>query len=122
LPRARTLSPSSAPGGVLDCDTWLWLLREANSRLASKQRSKDGNFSLFWVVNRIPASFAVSSRALLGGDGGEGGPALLDVFAATVRTDDLSLFVVDERQDLRKELLALVAEEFVVGHTHLPQF
>jgi len=39
-----------------------------------------------------------------------------------VRAQNLSLFVVDEGENLRKELLAFVAEEFVVGHTRLPQF
>jgi len=35
------------------------------------------------------------SRALLGGDGGEGGPALLHFFAAAVRAQNFALFVVD---------------------------
>jgi len=65
---------------------------------------------------------AVWSRALLGGDGGEGGPALLHFLATAVRAQNLTLFVVDEREDLGEQFFAIVAEEFVVGHTHLPQF
>jgi hypothetical protein len=49
-------------------------------------------------------------------------PALLDVLAAAVRAQNLAFLVIYERQDLLKDLLALVAEEFVVGHRHLPQF
>jgi Helix-hairpin-helix containing domain len=55
----QSLSQMLTSGGVLDCDTWPRLLTEAYGRLASKQRTKDGNFSLFRVVNRIPTSFAV---------------------------------------------------------------
>jgi hypothetical protein len=59
------------------------------------------------------------SGALLRRDDGKGGPTLLDFLAAAVRADDLSLFVVDEGQDLREELFAIVAEKFVMGHTDL---
>jgi hypothetical protein len=59
------------------------------------------------------------SGALLRRDGGEGGPALLDFLAATVRAEDLPLLVVDEGQDLGEEFLAIVAEKFVVRHTNL---
>jgi hypothetical protein len=59
------------------------------------------------------------SGALLRGDDGKGGPALLDLLAATVRAEDFSLFVVDEGQDLREDFLAIVAEKFVMRHTDL---
>jgi hypothetical protein len=36
-----------------------------------------------------------------------------------VRAEDLSLFVVDERQDPGEEFFAIVAEEFVMRHTDL---
>jgi hypothetical protein len=39
---------------------------------------------------------AVWSRALLGGDGGEGGPALLHFLATAVRAENFALFVVDQ--------------------------
>jgi hypothetical protein len=57
------------------------------------------------------------SRALLRRDGVEGRPALLDVLAPAVRAEDLPLLVVDEGQDLGEEFFAIVAEEFVMGHT-----
>jgi len=60
-----------------------------------------------------------SSGALLRGDGSEDGPALLAFLAASVRAEDLPCGVVDERQDCREELLAIVAEKFVAGHTNL---
>jgi len=60
------------------------------------------------------------SRALLGGDGGEGGPALLYFLAATVRADDFALFVVDEGQDPGEQFLAIVAEELVARHGRPP--
>jgi len=53
------------------------------------------------------------SRALFGGDGGDGGPTLFHFLAAAVRAQNFALFVVDEGQDSRKRLLAIVAEEFV---------
>jgi hypothetical protein len=59
------------------------------------------------------------SGALLGSDDGKGRPALLDVLAAAMRAHDLALLVVDERQDLREEFLAVMAEEFVVRHWDL---
>src|SRR5215831_5229261 len=62
----------------------------------------------------------LSRTLLIRRDGGEGRPALLDVVAPTVRTQNPTLFVVDEHQDLRECLLAGVAEEFVMGHSHLP--
>ncbi|SRR6266404_5569086 len=60
-----------------------------------------------WVPGQLPNYGATPlelcfSRALLGGDGGEGGPALLHFFAAAVRAQNFALFVVDQRQDLRK--------------------
>src|ERR1700747_2248862 len=45
--------------------------------------------------NRICASCVGGSSALLGGDGGEGGPALLNFLATAVRAENLALFVVD---------------------------
>jgi len=62
---------------------------------------------------------SVVSRALLGGDSGKRGPALLDVLAAAVRTRDLFLLMPSNGQSLQKGFLAVTAEEFVVGHTHL---
>jgi hypothetical protein len=59
------------------------------------------------------------SSALLRGDSGKCGPALLDVLAAAVGTLHLAFFVIHERQNLVEEFLAGVAEEFVVGHTDL---
>jgi len=44
---------------------------------------------------------------------------LLDFLAAAVRAEDFPFFVVDEEQDLGEEFLAIVAEEFVMGHTSL---
>jgi hypothetical protein len=59
------------------------------------------------------------SGALLRRDGGKRGPALLDVLAAAVRTLHLAFFVIHERQNFVEELIAITAEEFVVGHTDL---
>src|SRR5216684_2266843 len=59
------------------------------------------------------------SGALLRRNGVESGPALLDFLAAAVRAEDFPFFVVDEEQDLGEEFLAIVAEEFVMGHTSL---
>src|SRR6185369_14741798 len=56
------------------------------------------------------------SRALLRSDRGESGPTLLDALAAAAWALHLAFLVVDERQNLREELLAVQAEEFVVGH------
>ena len=58
------------------------------------------------------------SGALLRGDGGKRGPALLEVLAAAVRTVIFS-FSSSDGQSLRKGFLAGTAEEFVVGHTDL---
>jgi hypothetical protein len=52
-----------------------------------------------------------------GGNGPNEGPALLDFLAAAIRTEDLSLFVIDEGQDFGEVFLTIVAEEIVVGHT-----
>jgi hypothetical protein len=49
------------------------------------------------------------------------GPALLDFLAATVRAEDVSLFVVDEGQDPGEEFLAVAAEKFVAGHDQPPR-
>ena len=57
-----------------------------------------------------------ASGALLRRDGGEVRPALLDILAAAVRADDLSLLVFGDGQTLRKCLLAGVTEELVLGH------
>ncbi len=59
------------------------------------------------------------SGALLRRNGVESEPALLDFLAAAVRAEDFPFFVVDEEQDLGEEFLAIVAEEFVMGHTSL---
>src|SRR5260370_38730075 len=56
-----------------------------------------------------------SSGALLRGDGGKRGPALLDVLAAGVRTGDLFLLMSNNGQNLRKGFLAAVAEVLVVA-------
>src|SRR5439155_2595346 len=71
------------------------------------------------LSNCIGASLEMWSGALLRGDGGKRGPALLDVLAAAVRALHLAFFVFRERQNLVKEFLAVTAEEFVVGHTDL---
>jgi hypothetical protein len=63
----------------------------------------------------------ILSSALLRGDDGESGPALLDILAAAVWAAHLALLIVDESQDLQKSFLAGVAEEFVVGRMDLPQ-
>jgi hypothetical protein len=44
---------------------------------------------------------------------------LLDIFAAAVWTDDLAFLVVNEGQDFVEDLLAVAAQEFVVGHGDL---
>ena len=59
------------------------------------------------------------SGAFLGGDGAERRPALLDFLAPAVRAEDLPFLVVDKSKDLGEELLAIVADKFVAGHTHL---
>jgi hypothetical protein len=59
------------------------------------------------------------SGALLRGNGGKRGPALLDVLAAAVRALHLTFFVIHERQNLVEEFIAVRAEEFVVGHRDL---
>jgi hypothetical protein len=59
------------------------------------------------------------SGALLRGDSGKCGPALLDVLAVAVRALHLALFVIRKGQNLVEKFLAGVAEEFVVGHTDL---
>jgi hypothetical protein len=69
------------------------------------------------VVRCMGIPLGMCSRALLRGDGVEGRPALLDVLAPAVRAEDLPLLVVDEGQDLGEEFFAIVAEEFVMGHT-----
>jgi hypothetical protein len=61
-------------------------------------------------------------RALLGRDGGEGRPALLDSLAAAVWAEYLAFFVVHKRQNLVEEFLAFLAEELAMGHANLPQF
>jgi hypothetical protein len=61
------------------------------------------------------------SGALLRRNGVESGPALLDFLAAAVRAEDFPFFVVDKGQDLGEEFLAIVAEEFVAGHTQPPR-
>jgi len=61
-------------------------------------------------------------RALLGRDGGEGRPALLDSLAAAVWAENLAFFVVHKRQNFVEEFLAFVAEEFVVGHVELHNY
>ena len=59
------------------------------------------------------------SRALFRRDGVEGRPALLDALASAVRAKDLAPFVVDKGQDPGEDFFAIVAEEFVMGHTSL---
>jgi len=59
------------------------------------------------------------SGAFLRGDGAERRPALLDFLAPAVRAEHLSFLVVDKRKDLGEELLAIVADKFVAGHTNL---
>src|SRR5215471_15425795 len=46
-----------------------------------------------------PRTVQTGSGALLRCDRAEGRPALFNFFAATVRTEDIALLVVDERQD-----------------------
>jgi hypothetical protein len=71
------------------------------------------NFSK--LIRELLAQLA--SGAFLRRDRVEGRPALLDFLAATVRTDHLPLFVIDEGQAFGEVFLAIVAEEIVVGHT-----
>jgi hypothetical protein len=61
------------------------------------------------------------SGALLRGDGGEGGPALLDLVTAAVRAGSPSRVMLCDGQNLREYLLAGVAYELIVGHINLPQ-
>ena len=56
------------------------------------------------------------SGALLRSDGGEGRPALFDILATAVRTDDVFLLMFGNGQTLRECFLAGVTEELVVGH------
>jgi hypothetical protein len=68
----------------------------------------------------ICASSGDISRALLRSDRGERGPALLDTLAAATWALDFAFLVVDQRQNLGEELLAVQAEEFIVGHLGPP--
>src|SRR5262245_30840681 len=68
----------------------------------------------------ICASSGHMSRALLRSDRGERGPALLDTLATAMWALNFAFLVVDERQNLGEELLAVQAEEFVVGHLGPP--
>src|SRR6266699_2657020 len=63
--------------------------------------------------------WTLASGALVRRDSGEGGPALLNVLAAAVRTQDFALFVSGEWKNLVEEFLAIVAQEFVVRHRDL---
>src|SRR5215475_1297370 len=65
---------------------------------------------------RIWASLRGWSRALLGGNSREGGPALFHLLAAAVRAQDFCFFAVGKRQNLGEQSLTTVAEEFAVGH------
>jgi hypothetical protein len=53
--------------------------------------------------------WTLASGALFRRDGVEGRPALLDILATTMRTQDFPLFAVHEGQDPGKEFLAIVA-------------
>ena len=57
----------------------------------------------------------LASGALVRRDSGEGGPALLNVLAAAVRTQDFALFVVGERKNLVEEFLAAAARRIRSG-------
>src|SRR6266849_479807 len=69
----------------------------------------------FWCSARTQFS-----GALLRGDGGKRGPALLDVLAAAVRALHLVFFVIHERQNLVEEFIAVRAEEFVLRASNNP--
>src|SRR6266851_5520213 len=57
------------------------------------------------LSNCIAPPWKMLSGALLGVDGGERGPSLLDVLAAAVRTGDLFLFMPNNGQSLQKGFL-----------------
>jgi hypothetical protein len=99
---AACLAANRAPWG-------LWL--KSVPRRTIKATTRTGI-----VVRCMGMSLGMCSRALLRRDGVEGRPALLDVLAPAVRAEDLPLLVVDEGQNLGEEFLAIVAEEFVMGH------
>jgi hypothetical protein len=67
------------------------------------------------VIDVHNISSGVRSRALLGGDGGENGPALLHFSAAAMWAGDVSFLVVSQLQDLPERFLTFTAVEFVGG-------
>jgi len=71
------------------------------------------------VETHTRTPWTLASGALVRRDSGEGGPALLNVLAAAVRTQDFALFVVASERNLVEEFLAIVAQEFVVRHRDL---
>jgi hypothetical protein len=76
-------------------------------------------FGLRWSAKPLALMECAYSGTLLGRDGGEGGPALLDSPAAAVRADDFAILILGKRQHLRECFLAGVAEELVVRHWDL---
>src|SRR5262245_12328643 len=69
----------------------------------------------------ICASSGDISRALFRSDRGERRPALFDTLAAAMWALNFAFLVVDERQNLGEQLLAVQAEEFVVRHLGPPR-
>jgi hypothetical protein len=69
------------------------------------------------AANRLSAA----SGAFLGSDSVKGRPALLHLLAAAAGTDNLTLLIFDQGQDLREGLLAGTTKKLVVRHTDLPR-
>jgi len=61
----------------------------------------------------------VALSALPGRDRGEQGRAPLHIFAAAVRAQNFTFLIATERENLIEEFLAILTEEFVVGHGDL---
>jgi hypothetical protein len=67
------------------------LTTEALNR--APQKTSGATPKIAATVRRMEKTLQLCSRAFLGGDGGEGRPALLDLLAAAVRANDVFLLM-----------------------------